>query len=99
MRLTGRTEAFKYMSITNWQEILGLETCFVTLVPRVSLVSTPMEAEKRDPGNEVGALSDEIRSKVKLFNVGSSFTKLISMEADGAPFTPLSLSVLRFADI
>ena len=28
-----------------------------------------------------------------------SFTKLVSMEADGAPFIPLPLSVFRFTDI
>ena len=35
------------------------------------------------------------KGKVTLFNVGSSFSYLL-MEADGAPSTPLPLSVLRF---
>ena len=41
------------------------------------------------------------KGKVTLFNVGSSFSYEtgINMEADGAAFTPLPLSVLRFTGI
>ena len=46
----------------------------------------------------------EFRPKIKvkslyLTSVVLSVTKLVSMEADGAAFTPLPLSVLRFTDI
>ena len=34
-----------------------------------------------------------------LTSVVPSATRLVSMEADGAPFTPLPLSVLRFKEI
>ena len=34
-----------------------------------------------------------------LTSVVPSVTRLVSMEADGAPFTPLRLSVLRFTGI
>ena len=34
-----------------------------------------------------------------LTSVVPSVTRLVSMEADGAPFTPLPLSVLRFTGI
>ena len=44
----------------------------------------------------------KVKVKVKslyLTSVVPSATKLVSMEADGAPFTPLPLSVLRFKGI
>ena len=42
----------------------------------------------------------KVKVKVNLFNVGvPSVVKLVSMEADGAPFTHLPLSVLCFTDI
>ena len=45
-----------------------------------------------------------VKGKVKvkslyLTSVVPSVTRLVSMEADGAPFTPLPLSVLRFTGI
>ena len=43
-----------------------------------------------------------LKVKVKslyLTSVVPSLTRLVSMEADGAPFTPLPLSVLRFTGI
>ena len=45
-----------------------------------------------------------VQGKVKvkslyLTSVVPSVTRLVSMEADGAPFTPLPLSVLRFTVI
>ena len=36
---------------------------------------------------------------IYLTSVVPPVMKLVSMEADGAPFTPLPLSVLRFTDI
>ena len=44
----------------------------------------------------------KVKVKVKslyLTSVVPSATRLVSMEADGAPFTPLPLSVLRFKEI
>ena len=44
----------------------------------------------------------KVKVKVKylyLTSVVPSATRLVSMEADGAPFTPLPLSVLRFTGI
>ena len=46
--------------------------------------------------------SGPVKVKVKslyLTSVVPSATRLVSMEADGAPFTPLPLSVLRFKEI
>ena len=42
----------------------------------------------------------KVKGKVTLFtSVVASVTRMVSLEANGAPFTPLPLSVLRFTGI
>ena len=59
--------------------------------PAVLFVIKPL-----DDNNSLGKV--KVKS-IYLTSVVPPVTKLVSMEADGAPFTPLPLSVLRFTDI